>query len=137
MLIPPFASVTCTVIVATPDALGAGVITRLRFAPAPPTTMFAFGTTLALFEVAVTVSRAAGVSRSSTKTAIGVVRSVFVRRLVRGVGKQRQIVNGLHEDAELFGCDQLAVADDERDLYGATKRIGKRRHDNAAVRPSA
>ncbi len=63
---PPFPSATCKVMVAVPDPLAAGVTVTVRFAPLPPSTMFALGTSDVLLEVAVTVKLPAAVSTSPT-----------------------------------------------------------------------
>ena len=53
VLVPSF---TLTVIVVVPFAFGAGVIVTVRLAPLPPNTMLAFGTSVVLLEVPLTVS---------------------------------------------------------------------------------
>ena len=71
--INPPASVTVSVIVVMPNWPSAGVIVAVRFAPLPPSTMLALGTSVVFDEVAVTVSKSAPVSRSSTVKAIAPV----------------------------------------------------------------
>ena len=66
-------SVTLTVIVEVPDCPVAGVIESVRLAPEPPTVMFAFGTTVVLLDVAVTVSEPTAVSASPTVTAMPLI----------------------------------------------------------------
>ena len=72
--LPP--SETDSVIVAGPPlalllAFAAGVRLIVRLAPEPPRTMFAFGTSAVLLEVAVTIRLPAPVSASPTVKAIG------------------------------------------------------------------
>ena len=52
-------SVTVTVIVAVPDWFATGVTVTVRFAPLPPNTMFAFGTSAVFDELPVTTRFAA------------------------------------------------------------------------------
>jgi hypothetical protein len=66
-------SLTVTVIVAVPFWLAAGVIVTVRLAPDPPNTMFAFGTSVVLLDVPLTVSEATAVSKSPTVNAIALV----------------------------------------------------------------
>ncbi len=57
---------TVTVMVDVPDWFAAGVTVTVRFAPEPPSTTFATGTSVAFYEVRVTVSELAAVSTSPT-----------------------------------------------------------------------
>src|SRR6267378_27426 len=59
-------SLTVSVIVAVPNWLAAGVSVTVRFAPVPPKTMFAFGTSVRSDEPPPTVRFVAGVSASPT-----------------------------------------------------------------------
>src|SRR5499427_489152 len=59
-------SLTVRVIVVTPNWFDAGVIVTVRFAPLPPNTMLAFGTSACAEDVPLTVRLAAGVSASPT-----------------------------------------------------------------------
>ncbi len=59
--------------VAVPKAFAAGVMVTVRFAPLPPKTMFALGTSAVLLEVAVTVKIAAASSKSPTVKAMALV----------------------------------------------------------------
>src|SRR4051812_6098637 len=63
-------SLTETVIVAVPFWFAAGVIVRVRFAPLPPKTKFAFGTRVGLDELPFTVKLPTAVSASPTVNAI-------------------------------------------------------------------
>src|SRR5712691_1677865 len=75
-------SLTVAVIVAVPNWLAAGVTVTVRFAPAPPNTMFAFGTSVGFDEVPLTV-KLPGVSASPTVKVIApVVMSSLIVRFV-------------------------------------------------------
>ena len=64
-------SLTVTVIVAEPFWLVAGVTVTVRFAPLPPNTTFALGTSVVLEELPLTVKLPAAVSASPTVKLIG------------------------------------------------------------------
>src|SRR5687768_5506954 len=57
-------SLTVSAIATEPSRLEAGITVTKRFCPVPLNVMFAVGITMAFEEIAVTVSRAAGVSSS-------------------------------------------------------------------------
>ena len=66
-------SLTVTVIVAVPFWLAAGVTVTVRFAPEPPNTMFAFGTSVVSLELPLTVKDVVAVSTSPMVKEIALV----------------------------------------------------------------
>src|SRR5215470_6120016 len=71
VLVLAWPSLTVIVTVLVPNWLAAGVSVTVRFAPLPPKTMFAFGSSVWLDELPLSVRLAAGVSASPTVKLIG------------------------------------------------------------------
>ena len=134
---PLSASVTVTVIVAVPNWFASGVTVTVRFAPLPPNTMFALGTSAGVRRTA----RHHQVCRRRLHVAHregqGARARVFGDRLVGDIADRRQVVLRRHRQQErVHRRAAVRVRHRDRDR-GRPELVRRRRHRHRPVRSAS